>query len=36
MVEWEGAIHPQLKIPVFSLYGAKRKPDAKMLSNMTH
>jgi uncharacterized protein YbbC (DUF1343 family) len=34
MIEWEGAGHPQLKIPVLSLYGERRKPDAGMLSNI--
>jgi uncharacterized protein YbbC (DUF1343 family) len=34
MVEWEGSLHPQLNIPVFSLYGAKRKPDERMLSGI--
>jgi uncharacterized protein YbbC (DUF1343 family) len=34
MVEWEGCVHPRLKIPVYSLYGARRKPDASMLSNI--
>jgi len=34
MVEWEGSVHPQLKIPVYSLYGAKRKPDARMLADI--
>lgn len=31
MIEWEGYIDPQLAVPVHSLYGAKRKPDAGML-----
>jgi uncharacterized protein YbbC (DUF1343 family) len=34
MVEWEGSIHPQLKIPVYSLYGAKRKPDGRILADI--
>ncbi len=32
MVEWEGYLHPHLRIPVYSLYGKTRKPDATMLS----
>ncbi|MBD3418848.1 MAG: DUF1343 domain-containing protein [Chitinivibrionales bacterium] len=31
MVEWEGARHAVLNIPVYSLYGAKRKPTRTML-----
>jgi len=34
MVEWEGAVHPALGIPVYSLYGATRTPDAAMLSRI--
>ena len=34
MIEWEGTVHPQLNIPVYSLYGAKRKPDETMLSGI--
>lgn len=34
MIEWEGMIHPQLKIPVYSLYGEHRKPTAKMLEGI--
>ena len=31
MVEWEGYRHPELGIPVFSLYGEHRKPTPEML-----
>jgi len=31
MIEWEGARHPTLGVPVFSLYGKKRKPTPAML-----
>jgi uncharacterized protein YbbC (DUF1343 family) len=34
MIEWEGSIHPRLKLPVNSLYGERRKPDEKMLSGL--
>jgi uncharacterized protein YbbC (DUF1343 family) len=34
MVEWEGFLHPRLKIPVYSLYGEHRKPAQSMLSNI--
>ncbi len=34
MVEWEGELHPVLKIPVYSLYGATRKPTAAMLEGI--
>lgn len=34
MIEWEGFLHPTLKIPVYSLYGKQRKPDSGMLSNL--
>jgi uncharacterized protein YbbC (DUF1343 family) len=33
MVEWEGFRHPETGIPVHSLYGKVRKPDAEMLSH---
>jgi len=32
MIEWEGALHPVLNIPVFSLYGRNRKPTPAMLA----
>jgi uncharacterized protein YbbC (DUF1343 family) len=31
MIEWEGFIHPVLKIPVYSLYGKTRKPTKESL-----
>ncbi|MCL2688662.1 MAG: DUF1343 domain-containing protein [Chitinispirillia bacterium] len=34
MIEWEGSIHPRLKIPVYSLYGEHRKPTASMLERI--
>ncbi|MDG5814806.1 DUF1343 domain-containing protein [Chitinispirillales bacterium ANBcel5] len=34
MVEWEGAIHPKLSIPVYSLYGTVRKPTKMMLQGL--
>ncbi len=34
MIEWEGGIHPELKIPVFSLYGKLRKPSSSMLDGL--
>ena len=34
MVEWEGSVHPLLKIPVYSLYGERRKPSQKMLDGL--
>jgi uncharacterized protein YbbC (DUF1343 family) len=34
MIEWEGSIHPTLKIPVCSLYGKSRKPGAEALSGI--
>ncbi|MGK0186902.1 MAG: hypothetical protein ACI9R3_002687 [Verrucomicrobiales bacterium] len=34
MIEWEGYRHPQLGVPVHSLYGAHREPTAEMLKNV--
>lgn len=34
MIEWEGYRHPELDIPVFSLYGEHRKPTPEMLRNI--
>ncbi|MCK5116753.1 MAG: DUF1343 domain-containing protein [Candidatus Aegiribacteria sp.] len=34
MIEWEGYIHPQYGIPVYSLYGESRKPDPEMLKGL--
>jgi uncharacterized protein YbbC (DUF1343 family) len=32
MIEWEGSSDPLLKVPVFSLYGERRKPTREMLN----
>lgn len=34
MIEWKGHIHPNYKIPIFSLYGEHRKPTPEMLSEI--
>src|SRR5947207_15427788 len=34
MIEWEGYEHPQLHIPVYSLYGEHREPTTEMLEGM--
>lgn len=34
MIEWQSALHPVYKVPVFSLYGEHRKPTAEMLGNI--
>ena len=34
MIEWEGETHPDLKVPVFSLYGRTRKPTPEMLARI--
>jgi uncharacterized protein YbbC (DUF1343 family) len=34
MVEWEGFVHPRYNVPVFSLYGAFRKPLRHMLEGL--
>ncbi len=34
MIEWEGFQHPQLGIPVYSLYGEHRQPTAGMLDGL--
>ena len=34
MVEWQGFEHPQLHIPVYSLYGEYREPTAEMLTDI--
>lgn len=34
MIEWEGAVHPRLGIPLFSLYGQHRKPTPPMLAGL--
>jgi uncharacterized protein YbbC (DUF1343 family) len=34
MIEWQGFLHPQLKIPVYSLYGNSRKPTPESLKGL--
>lgn len=34
MIEWQGYIHPELGIPVYSLYGEKREPDPFMIQDL--
>ncbi len=34
MIEWEGFTDPATGLPVYSLYGAHRKPSAAMLANI--
>lgn len=34
MIEWDGLLDPQLKIPVYSLYGEHRKPSPEMLKGL--
>jgi uncharacterized protein YbbC (DUF1343 family) len=34
MIEWEGSTDPQLRIPVYSLYGEHRKPTPAMLNGL--
>ncbi len=34
MIEWQGYLHPELGIPVYSLYGEKREPDAFMIQDL--
>ena len=34
MIEWQGYIDPELGIPVYSLYGEKREPDAFMVQDL--
>ncbi len=34
MIEWEGYLHPELNVPVYSLYGEHRKPTEKMLAGL--
>jgi len=34
MIEWEGSLHPLLRIPVYSLYGEHRKPSPRMLEGL--
>ncbi|MFP4013552.1 MAG: exo-beta-N-acetylmuramidase NamZ domain-containing protein [Chitinispirillaceae bacterium] len=34
MIEWEGSVHPELKVPVYSLYGEVRTPSDSMLEGL--
>ncbi|WP_174583231.1 exo-beta-N-acetylmuramidase NamZ family protein [Candidatus Methylacidithermus pantelleriae] len=34
MIEWQDFVHPRLGIPVYSLYGATRKPTPSMLQDL--
>jgi len=34
MIEWEGSVHPEFGVPVFSLYGEHRKPSPGMLERI--
>lgn len=34
MIEWQSMIHPDFKVPLFSLYGEHRKPTAEMLQEL--
>ena len=34
MIEWEGYLDPELKIPVYSLYGTHREPTPEMLEQV--
>src|SRR2546421_5032749 len=34
MIEWRGFTHPQLGIPVYSLYGEHREPTPEMLNGL--
>ncbi|HCC71623.1 MAG TPA: DUF1343 domain-containing protein [Bacteroidales bacterium] len=34
MIEWEGFIHPELEVPVYSLYGKTRIPTVDMLEGI--
>ncbi len=34
MIEWEGYAHPELGVPVHSLYGRHREPSAAMLAGL--
>lgn len=33
MIEWEGEFHTRLRVPVYSLYGMRRKPSPEMLAD---
>lgn len=34
MIEWESILHPEYKIPLYSLYGEHRKPTSAMLDKI--
>jgi uncharacterized protein YbbC (DUF1343 family) len=34
MIEWQSQMHPQYKVPLFSLYGENRKPTPAMLDEI--
>lgn len=34
MIEWQTQIHPDFKIPLYSLYGKNRKPTSEMLDGL--
>lgn len=34
MIEWQGYLHPRLRIPVHSLYGENREPTGEMLAGL--
>ncbi len=34
MIEWQGYTHPKFKIPVYSLYGERRKPSPESLAGL--
>lgn len=34
MIEWEGYMHPDLKIPIYSLYGKNREPRKEWLEDI--
>ena len=34
MIEWEGSVHKEFRVPVYSLYGEHRKPTPDMLNGL--
>jgi uncharacterized protein YbbC (DUF1343 family) len=34
MIEWQSILHPEFKVPLFSLYGQHRKPTREMLTGI--
>jgi len=34
MIEWDGYMHPDYEVPVYSLYGKTRKPNREMFANI--